>query len=243
VQLQLLSDLHFEFHADAGKSFVAALDPKGVDVLVLAGDIASGPGIVAALGLFCSHYARARVVYVHGNHEFYGTDRASVLDLTREALKNSANLVWLDADVQEIDGQRFVGGPLWFRENPDAARYKRAIADFGQIAEFEAWVYAENARLLELFERELCAGDVVVTHHLPTRHSISERFATSPLNPFFLCDVEPLLRERKPRLWLHGHTHDSVDCQVGATRVLCNPFGYAGWELNSGFSERCLVDI
>ena len=34
MRIQLLSDLHFEFHRDNGRSFVESLDPDGVDVLV-----------------------------------------------------------------------------------------------------------------------------------------------------------------------------------------------------------------
>lgn len=243
MRLQLLSDLHFEFHADAGQSFVESLDPSGVDVLVLAGDIAVGPGIPAALSRFCQRFADAHVVYVHGNHEFYGTDRESVLSWTRRAADEHRNLVCLDADIAHIRGRRFIGGPLWFRHDPASERYQRAVPDFGQITAFESWVYAENARLLALLERELREGDIVVTHHLPTRHSVVAAFADSPLNAFFLCDVEPLIVERRPELWLHGHTHASIDCTVGATRVLCNPFGYAGWELNAAFMDPCIVEL
>jgi predicted phosphodiesterase len=243
MRLQLLSDLHFEFHADAGRSFVESLEPQGVDVLVLAGDIAVGAGIPAALGQFCRHYAGAQVVYVHGNHEFYGTDRESVLRWTRQARDEHPNLVCLDADVTHIGERRFIGGPLWFRHDPGADRYRRAVADFGQITAFESWVYAENTRLLTLLDRELREGDIVVTHHLPTRHSVVSQFQDSPLNAFFVCDVEALILERRPLLWLHGHTHASIDCTVGATRIVCNPFGYAGWELNPDFEEACVVEL
>lgn len=243
MRLQLLSDLHFEFHADAGQSFVQSLDARDVDVLVLAGDIAVGAAIPGALSRFCQRYARSRVVYVHGNHEFYGTDRAAVLRWTQQALDENPNLVFLDASTADIGGRRFIGGPLWFRHDPSAERYRRAIPDFGQITDFESWVYAENARLLALLERELREGDVVVTHHLPTRHSVVPQFANSPLNAFFLCDAEALIVERRPALWLHGHTHASIDCQVGATRILCNPFGYVGWELNREFAGSRIVEL
>ena len=39
MKLQIMSDLHFEMHADAGAKLIRELDPTGVDVLVLAGDI------------------------------------------------------------------------------------------------------------------------------------------------------------------------------------------------------------
>ena len=243
MRLQLLSDLHFEFHADAGREFVESLDPSGVDVLVLAGDIAVGAGIPDALALFCGRYENSVVVYVHGNHEFYGSDRETVVALTRRAAEAHRNLVYLDATFSMVLGHRFIGAPLWFGRHPMADRLKRAMADFGQIAGFESWVYDENARALRLFESELSEGDIVVTHHLPTYRSVAPRFSGHPLNPFFVCDVEDLIVERKPRLWLHGHTHCSVRYELGATTVLCNPFGYAGRELNSDFRESFFVDV
>jgi predicted phosphodiesterase len=71
MRIQILSDLHFEFHRDNGRSFVETLDPAGVDALVLAGDISVGDDLPEALGLLCRRFHDAAVIYVHGNHEFY----------------------------------------------------------------------------------------------------------------------------------------------------------------------------
>src|SRR5688572_15429899 len=243
MRLQLLSDVHLEFHRDGGRSFVNSLEPSGVDVLVLAGDIAVGAGIPEALGLFCRRYEDATVVYVHGNHEFYKTDRKSVVELTRSAEEQYQNLVWLDGSCTDIEGRRFLGAPLWFGRARVDERTKRAMTDFSAISEFESWVYDENARALAFFERHLSEGDIVITHHLPSQRSVAARFVGHPLNAFFVCDVERLIEERKPRVWLHGHTHDSVRYEIGKTTVLCNPFGYAGLELNSGFLETLTVDL
>lgn len=68
----------------------------------------------------------------------------------------------------------------------------------------------------------------MVTHHLPSHRSTAARFVRSPLNRFFVCDVEPLIVDRQPRLWVHGHTHAAMDYRIGATRVVCNPLGYPG---------------
>jgi hypothetical protein len=32
--------------------------------------------------------------------------------------------------------------------------------------------------------------------------------------------------EKRPRLWVHGHTHTTCDYELGSTRVACNPYGY-----------------
>jgi hypothetical protein len=180
---------------------------------------------------------------VHGNHEFYSTERSAVLDATRRAVERNPNLFWLVVDDREICGRRWLGAPLWFREAPVAPRYRQAMTDFLVIPEFESWVYAENARALAFFERELKSDDVVLTHQLPAEGSVAPRFQGHPLNPFFVCDVEPLIRERRPALWIHGHTHFSFDYRILNTRVVCNPFGYASFELNPSFQDAFVVEL
>jgi Icc-related predicted phosphoesterase len=155
----------------------------------------------------------------------------------------NTNLTWLDASSTEIRGHRFLGGPLWFRPGEFSATLRRSIADFSEIPELESWVYTENARMLRFLHDELRAGDIVVTHHLPTQSSVAPRFVGSPINVFFVCDVEGLIVERRPSLWMHGHTHASVSRVIAETHVLCNPFGYVGWGRNPSFSARKTVDL
>ena len=243
MRLQVLSDLHFELHADDGASFVDSLDPTGIDVLIIAGDLAVSDGVGGALDRFCARYATATVLYVHGNHEFYGATREHVKTVTRAACARHTNLRWLDCHVVTVAGRRFLGAPLWFRDAHVPWGLKVAMNDFHQIPDFERWVYRENARALRFLERELAEGDVVITHHLPAESSVSPAWRGSALNPFFVCDVEPLIRARRPAAWVHGHTHDSIDGRIGTTRVLCNPFGYVPRALNAAFQDRAVLDL
>jgi Icc-related predicted phosphoesterase len=98
--------------------------------------------------------------------------------------------------------------------------------DFSLIQDFEPWVYEQNAAFEKLLATEVRADDVVVTHHLPAFESVPARFARSAMNAFFVCDIAPRVRERQPKLWIHGHSHDRCDYQLGATRVVANPLGY-----------------
>jgi len=107
---------------------------------------------------------------------------------------------------------------------------KHALTDFSVIEDFESWVYEENARAVDFLDQQLRPGDIVVTHHLPSQRCVAPRFVGNPLNPFFVCDLTELILERRPRLWLHGHSHASTRIQIGETTVLCNPFGYMGEE-------------
>ena len=53
--IQLLSDLHLEFLDPYGrKAFLEALDPSGVDILILAGDICLASQLEQVLTAFCA---------------------------------------------------------------------------------------------------------------------------------------------------------------------------------------------
>ena len=44
-------------------------------------------------------------------------------------------------------------------------------------------------------------------------------------------------------LWIHGHTHESFDYEIGKTRVICNPRGYAPIEINKEFKPDFNVEV
>ena len=229
---RVMSDLHFEFHGDGGRAFAEALSPAPDEVLLCAGDVCSSLQIVGALSLLARRFRH--VVYVPGNHEFYHSTRAKTLEAVYMVAANFPGTFHvLDKGVAEIDGVRIVGCPLWFARDDHADR--SAMNDFRLIRDFDAWVYEENRQCVEFLRREVRAGDVVLTHYLPSRHSVAPRWRGSPLNAFFVCDLTALIVDRQPALWVHGHTHDSIDYRLGETRVLCNPFGYAHHEENTAF--------
>ena len=243
MRIQILSDLHFEFHRDNGRSFVETLDPAGVDALVLAGDISVGDDLPEALGLLCRRFHGAAVIYVHGNHEFYHSDLESVRSLTRRACGENRNLSWLDKSGVGVGGSWFWGAPLWFPHTVTDPSLMRMLCDFAEIKDFESWVYRENLEADGFLLDNVRPGDIVVTHHLPSQLCVSPRFRDSSLNPFFVSDMTPFIQERQPSLWVHGHTHDSRDIRIGETRVICNPFGYARHDENRSFNDRFIIEV
>jgi hypothetical protein len=123
-----------------------------------------------------------------------------------------------------IDGQRFVGGTMWFRRDPTSDMYKRFMSDFSLIRDFEPWVYDQNVAFEKVLALEVQAEDVVVTHHLPAPESIAPRFARSALNAFFLCDASSLLRERRPSCGFTGIP--TIDATISWE-------GLASWRIRS----------
>lgn len=235
----IASDLHFEFHRDFGQSMVDSL--PDADVMICAGDLESSEGIEGALRRLCKRWPH--VVYVAGNHEFYGSSIAEVRRQLTALAKELPNLHYLENDVVEIEGVRFIGTTLWFRYFDGIGPRQRHLNDFHRIKDATTKTYKENEAAIEFLEREVTEDSIVVTHHLPAEVCVRPRFKGSLLNAFFLCDMEELIRKRQPKLWIHGHTHDSVDETIGKTRIIANPFGYAGHEINPDFREDLLLDL
>ena len=253
MKLHILSDLHLG---------VAGFDaPRtDADVVVLAGDITRPARALAWATRF-----EQPVVYVPGNHEFYGGSLdGTVAELKRLAAGSRVRV--LDDDAVVIDGVRFLGSTLWSDFNLFDSAAERAAAmaqarafmrDFSVIRlrdgddalfspEESAARFARHAAWLERQLATPHAGPtVVVTHHAPSRQSIHPRFTGSPINACFVSDAERLLRGRRAALWIHGHTHDSFDYQVEGTRVVCNSRGYAkdGVNENAQFDPALVIDI
>ena len=69
----------------------------------------------------------------------------------------------------------------------------------------------------------------------PSIRSIADRYKSDPVSPAFASNMDDFILEHQPRLWIHGHIHESFDYEIGKTRVVCNPRGYASTEENKGF--------
>jgi len=248
MKLMILSDLHLE-HAPFAVNQKAL---ERADVVVLAGDI--------HIGVRGIHWARwvfgdKPVVYVAGNHEFYGGHWTETLtDLQRAGRDHGVQ--FLENGVAEIAGIRFLGCTLWtdFEFNGREHRYvaiksaERGMNDYWRISAGAAGGEQRNVRSVRLsarhtlarhlnsrawLERELAQEvpqkTVVVTHHLPHHLSVPPRFAGSWLNPAYVSNLPESLLTRAD-LWVHGHTHTSayyfINRGGAQSRVVCNPRGY-----------------
>lgn len=244
LTLQVASDLHLELHQDGGHSFIESLDPTGVDVLVLAGDILSARFAENVERTFTKLAAKyPRVLYVPGNHEFWKTTPEETMHLLGDILGKIPNVTMLNNQIVTIEGRRFIGGPMWLPQwGPLSAYAATEMPDFQLIAGFSDWAVKENAKFKDLLEKNLHPSDVVLTHYLPSYKSVSPRHKGSSVNPFFVSEMDQLILDRKPALWIHGHTHDPMNYLLGNTRIVCNPFGYPK-ELNTGYEEKLLISI
>lgn len=219
MRLLPISDLHIEFRRDGGRAILAEL--PDADVLVVAGDLGVDATNTAAwLYQAARHYED--VVYVLGNHEHYRSvdELRAAIDLAR-----LFNVHLLDRSSVTIDGQRFIGATLWYPNSDRLLMFRKMMSDWG-IPDFQRFIATAGEGDAQYICETIGRDDIVVTHMLPSRQCVAERFVGSPANMFFVHDVQPTIEWAQPKLWIHGHTHDRVDAQIGRTRVYANPMGY-----------------
>ncbi len=245
--IQLLSDLHFEFHRDNGFEFITQLDPSGVDVLVVAGDIHSGQlGLCSTLQSLCMVYPN--VVFVTGNHDYYNWKPQQVHERLDYLRKHTGNFHWLHHETVEIDGVKFAGTTLWFPKPTDPLVLvdRFHVNDFNVIKDFEPWVYDEHHKAMKFLREEGSKADVIVTHHVPSVLCASPRFKTSAINHYFITDMTAEIYDWQPKAWLFGHSHDRTHRRIDKTLMVCNPFGYpqeAGPLVRGHYAEKCLIEV
>lgn len=252
MKLWLFSDLHLEV-ADLRQPLAI----PDADVCVVAGDLCRAPA--NGVHWLAKHVAHAMpCVYVAGNHEFYKESIQEGLEDGRNTAAGFPDVHFLENDSVIIDGVRFIGATLWtdyrIEGHPDLAMVyaRERMNDYRLIAKqrnpWQRFVPETSFRMHQesrLFLDSALKADpittVVVTHHLPHAGSIPPRFKGDLLNAAFASDLSKVIEDGRPALWVHGHTHDSCDYQVGSTRILCNPRGYD--DENTAFDPTLVVRI
>lgn len=244
MKLRILSDLHLEYQPPPADILLA----DAPDVYVLAGDVAPlGPtrwtaDVVGFLQLLC---ARAPVVYVPGNHEAYGcfTEDFDALWKHRAVHVGSPDFHPLRRERIVISGQGFAGATLYWKEPVADPSLTKLMRDYREVRGLVPWAYAEGLADEAFLQVHVEAGDVVVTHLMPSIRCVAPKYKNSATNHFFVREMDDLIRERRPALWVHGHTHEPVDVTVGETRIVCNPLGYPGERQAVPFAPAFTVEI
>lgn len=234
--IDIFSDLHLEFRQGNEKEFWNAFPQPKSKLCICAGDLTSFglPDTIVYkhfTGL-CNRYEK--VLFVSGNHEYYGTDPETVerkLAFLEDYL--SPNFVVLRAGMTHtFDGQRFIGGTLWFPDRPEVHIYRRLINDSFQIKGLFPWCFTQSGLLLSWLKSSVRPDDIVVTHHVPTEYDVDPIWKTTNTQAYFTnMDCERYLQNPnfvKPKAWVYGHTHDKHDFTMGGIRFICNPVGYPG---------------
>ncbi|MGU3340699.1 metallophosphoesterase [Methylobacterium mesophilicum] len=259
MRLWILSDLHLDVVPWAPPTIPDA------DVAVVAGDV--GEGVAASIEwLARTVRPHMRVVFIAGNHEHYHSILPEEVARGR-VVAAALGIDYLEDEATWIGGVAFAGCTLWtdYRVDGDAPDRVAAAMDAAllRMADHRLILRTRRPRPEPFLPRDAAAthhascvrlealsrsdawrassARIVVTHHAPVAESLDPRFVGSPLNPAFASRLDGLVSCLGADLWVHGHTHASLDHVAGRTRVLCNPKGY-GAE-NRRFDPALVIDV
>lgn len=258
MKFRLASDIHTEFLdlEDMTRLASEALPPLDDDkktTLLLAGDIGAA-GKMENIVEFITHLAPRfkQILYTPGNHEYYHGNLAITHKEIEALLAHHENVLFSRASSQLMGGQIVHMHTLWTdydKENPLSmveAHVRmndyRFIGCNDHIAN-PADMLIRHQYHLEQLKEDMTAGDIVMTHHSPSLKSIPPEYLADRVNGAYHSDLEWLMLEKKPAVWVHGHTHTACDYMVGSTRVICNPRGYGNQFKKNGYNATLTFEV
>ena len=236
---QIVSDLHIEFKNNEYLNPISLIKPTA-DVLILAGDIGSLYKINQLFSFLrdCSYYFK-HIIYVLGNHEFYGVSHKknkSFTELLQSVKMLQCRLSTYDVSILQrtsiqIGKTLIAGCTLWSKidEKKDDDDFDKLfhkivrISDITQksyndlfLADFD---FVQQAiQYCEVKQLEL----IMVTHHVPT-FQCSEK--EENIKHLYASNLENCLESRHIKAWVCGHTHKNFDKIIANTRVVSNQKG------------------
>ncbi|NEQ04416.1 metallophosphoesterase [Moorena sp. SIO3F7] len=247
MKLHILSDLHIEFEDFTAPSTDA-------DVVILAGDIHVGRrGLDWAMQTFPDK----PVIYVPGNHEYYGEAIPKHTDKLRK-LAAGTNVHILEQEVVTLGGVTFLGCTLWtdfelfgdprvagYHATQRMTDYKRIHVSpkYSRLRSIDtAVIHSKSRRWLQTQLQDQTGERVIVTHHAPSIKSLPVGRQEDLMSAAYASHLDDLVEQSGAKLWVHGHLHNSSDYAIGTTRFLCNPKGYPD-ERNKGFVPDLVVSV
>lgn len=272
IKVRLLSDLHLEL---LGPSKVKRLsfndlfyprpseepkEPKGSEILVLAGDI--GDPFKESYALFLTE-ASTRfkyVIVVAGNHEYYnGQPMKFVNDKIRRVVSELPNVYFLNVDSPMskeedysvvLDDIMFIGTTLWSPGSKNASINDMVCINAMSRDRYYQLHLLHQSRLKKIIEDSVLEYPdiVVITHHLPCRELISDEYLSNgneELHKFYYSEQSECINTLKEvvgkGVWLCGHSHRYKCIARDNVELYLNPYGYYGEDTN--YQRNLVIEI
>ena len=207
------------------------------------------------------------VVYVAGNHEFYGGKWNATIQYLRDECAVYPNIHFLENNSFKLDNTIFVGGTLWTdmnRRDPftlhavrdmmnDFHRIRNDLAGYRPLSPADTVIRHRDTlsfirnTIINSRERNITEQIIVVGHHCPSPLSTPEYYQNmTTMNGAFSSDLSNFILDHPEIvLWTHGHTHHPFDYTIGTTRIVCNPRGYheGSYDEETGWDPNLTLEI
>jgi len=244
------------------------IPPTNLDVeaILLGGDIHYSPAHLGEMlrSIRGTQPDTTVIIVVPGNGEYAYQELIESRRQYRAAVEAVPNTVFLDDNVAALPcGLTVIGSTLWSHV-PDGE-----IDSYGQMLAAEGVEGVDGIRLgdrpltlrdtnelhskacsfIEGQLRSLSRAErdttIVCTHFWPTLQPWTAQDAKrEPLHHMIGSDLDALIAECGPRLWLCGHAHTTHQVTIGTTQISSNPrAGDGPRNVNPDFQESNVVQL
>lgn len=256
MQFRIISDLHVDINHKYYNKF--KFDPNAY--YLIAGDIAGSRFKVGEfLNHYKSIGKLNKCVLVAGNHlgydrefEFPDQTKEACINYLTEKFPIQEDICFMENQHKEIGEDIIVIGCTLYTNfklfNNRELAMRAAMTYMNDFRYVQTYSNLGGERLITPLDYEtrfnnsleyiktICEENpdkkiVVVTHHGPSRKSLSEKYANDILSAAYVSDLEDFIKEHKNiKVWCHGHTHSIKEYSIEQCQVQCYPFGY--WNEN-----------
>lgn len=261
TRIKIESDMHvdiYKYYTD--KDYEVNLD--GIDIYIIAGDAGEEKHSRDFIIKTASKYPNCQIVEVAGNHMAYKDNMEMCYFRREELMESLSNYHFLENSSASIHGYKIIGCCLWTDMNNGDERISRYIGV--SLNDYYYVKYGKEDRVLtpyrtreihrlskEFIKQKLESSEqpcIVVTHHLPFI-DYDDRYNDKDLLFGYGSDMQTFIDnlEKKPIMWISGHTHRSRDFKKDGIRFVSNQHGYPSenldYDKDGGYNKDFVIEI
>jgi len=253
MKIRYFSDLHTEFMNWEGGIepylYKRICEPMSDDICVCAGDMGNPFGY--NYHVLMKHLSRSfkKTFVIPGNHEYYQKDKTieEVNGYLEAYFHQYHNISFLNNRCERYQSYLFIGTVLWSKVM-DPTHY---INDTSKIPALTVSLYNEmNVACVKFLEEtmnnEQSDKCIIITHHMPSKQLIHEKYNTPDMEPYqqwFYCEMNDFINTHKDKIkaWIYGHTHTPSEAIIHGVPCVCNPIGYPKENKNPDFYKQIII--
>eukprot|EP00792_Barthelona_sp_PAP020_P006659 TRINITY_DN3052_c1_g2_i1.p2 TRINITY_DN3052_c1_g2~~TRINITY_DN3052_c1_g2_i1.p2 ORF type:complete len:281 (-),score=67.68 TRINITY_DN3052_c1_g2_i1:2439-3281(-) len=248
ITFQLISDLHLEFFDNLTQAIetlhIHLADENHSKILIVCGDVCSLETANKTIFDEFFHYISSefkQIIYVAGNHEYYGSNFRLTLNEIKARLLSYDNIKFLEKDSIKINNLTIVGTTLWSLPDKHCLKFFKSFSsDFKCIKNPSEGIVSsldfiiEHKKCLEYLENVMNNLEseervLIASHHVPGLCDVIDRHVRrKELVSLYGSDLREFLCRHKNKivLWCCGHCHQQIRKKLHGVNIVSNPFGY-----------------